>query len=353
MADVHCIRAGVSCSTGEGRNSLRPVAPPNHAAVTPERKAALVKERSLALGFTTCGITDLSPPPHAEEFSKWLAEGMAGSMAYMHRQARRRLEPAGIVPGATRAIVVARSYSALDREPPPGAEVGRVAKYARGADYHDILREPLDKLAAYARSLGGDDIIARSFVDAGPVPERELAQRSGVGWIGKNTMLIDPRRGSYTFLASVLTNLDVAIDQPFEADRCGSCRRCLDACPTGAFPRERVLDSRLCISYLTIEHRGEIDAGVAAQMDNWVFGCDVCQDVCPWNLKFAGNVEQPLEQDESMEYLDLERLTKIPDAGFPIEFGETPLERAGTPGLRRNARIALANSRRASGWPIQ
>jgi epoxyqueuosine reductase len=279
---------------------------------------------------------------------------MAGTMTYMHRQAKRRIEPAQIVPGATRAIVVSRCYSPVDRDPSPnGRETGRVAKYARGADYHEVLREPLDKLTAYVMSLGNDDIIARSYVDAGPVPERELAQRSGIGWIGKNTMLIDPQRGSYTFLASVLTNLDLATDSPFQADRCGSCQRCLDACPTGAFPRERVLDSRLCISYLTIEHKGEIEAGVAEQMGNWVFGCDVCQDVCPWNVKFAEHAEQVLEQDESMTYLDLERLIEIPEAGFQREFGGTPLERAGALGLRRNARIALANSRRARGWPIQ
>jgi epoxyqueuosine reductase len=294
----------------------------------------------------------------------WLADGMAGTMTYMHRQAGRRLNPAKIVAGATRAIVVTGDYYHLDPRPHPPTEVGLVAKYARGADYHAVLRKPLDELAAYVCSLGGggggagggggDDILARAFVDAGPVPERELAQRAGIGWIGKNTMLIDPQRGSYTFLATVLTNLDLAVDLPFEADRCGSCQRCLEACPTGAFPRERVLDSRLCISYLTIEHKGKIDEDVAARMGNWVFGCDVCQDVCPWNIKFAGNAtERVIEYDESMAYLDLKRLMEIATEDFDREFGQTPLERPGAGGLRRNARIALANSRRAREWPMQ
>ncbi len=324
--------------------------------MTPERRSALVKERSSALGFEACGVTDLSSPPHGRALTNWLAEGMAGTMTYMHRQAKRRLNPAQIITGATRAIVVTGNYYHSDRRPHPPTEVGWVAKYAHGADYHAVLREPLNELAAYVCSLGGggDDILARAFVDAGPVPERELAQRAGLGWIGKNTMLIDPRRGSYTFLATVLTNLDLAIDLPFEADRCGSCQRCLDACPTSAFPRERVLDSRLCVSYLTIEHKGEIDEDLAAKMGNWVFGCDVCQDVCPWNIKFAGNAtERVLECDESMAYLDLNRLMEIGTEDFDREFGQTPLERPGAGGLRRNARIALANSRRAREWPMQ
>ncbi|MBE0592808.1 MAG: tRNA epoxyqueuosine(34) reductase QueG, partial [Gemmatimonadales bacterium] len=231
------------------------------------------------------GITTLEPVPHAAALRRWLDAGYAGTMTYMHRQAARRSRPADIVPGATRAVVVTRSYFLPDSA--GRSSQGHVAAYARGADYHDALNAPLQSLADHVRSLGSADTIARWYVDAGPVPERALAQRAGIGWVGKNTMLISPRRGSYFFIASVLTDLDLAPDAPFEADRCGRCRRCLDACPTQAFPEPRVLDSRRCISYLTIEFRGQIQAELAALMGDWVFGCDVCQAVCPWNLRFA------------------------------------------------------------------
>ena len=178
-------------------------------------------------------------------------------MAYMGRQAARRREPSRILDGASRAVVVTRNYYNADTASRPGH--GHVAKYARGRDYHAALEDPLEQLAQYIVSLGSRDTLARAYVDAGPVPERELAQRAGLGWIGKNTMLIDPGRGSFIFLASVLTDLDLALDQPFEVDRCGSCTRCIQACPTDAFPSDRVLDSRRCISYLTIERRGDID----------------------------------------------------------------------------------------------
>jgi epoxyqueuosine reductase len=190
--------------------------------------------------------------------------------------------------------------------------------------------------------LGGDGTIARAFVDAGPVPERELAQRAGLGWIGKNTMLIDPRRGSFLFIASILTDADLVVDSSFESDRCGSCRACLDACPTDAFVTERVLDSRRCISYLTIEHRGEIEARLASQMDGWVFGCDVCQDVCPWNHKFAApSDDSTLGYDPQLASLDLTELVEMSDDEFDRRFQWTPMERPGAEGMRRNARIAL------------
>jgi epoxyqueuosine reductase len=200
----------------------------------------------------------------------------------------------------------------------------------------------LAKLARYVESLGPGGTVAKAYCDAGPVPERELAQRAGLGWIGKNTMLIDPDRGSYAFLAVVLTNLDLALDPPFEADRCGTCRRCLDACPTHAFPEPRVLDSRSCISYLTIEHSGEIDPGLAPAFGDWVFGCDVCQEVCPWNVKFAREANDPaLGHDIALAQLDLVELTKTTDSGFKQQYGGTAFERPGAAGMRRNAQIIL------------
>jgi epoxyqueuosine reductase len=310
--------------------------------VTPAERSRLVKDRARDLGFEAAGIATLEPLPHAAAFGRWLDAGYAGTMRYMHRQAGLRSEPAGILPGATRAVVVTRNYFLPDTSVP--AEHGHVAKYARGEDYHRALREPLEALAVYLRSLGGEDTHARAYVDAGPVPERELAQRAGLGWIGKNTMLLSPQHGSYCFLASVLTDLDLEPDHPFEADRCGTCRRCLEACPTEAFVEPRVLDSRRCISYLTIEFRGEVPSSLAASMGNWVFGCDVCQSVCPWNVRFAQpHDDAQLRRQAALEWLDLAWLTGIGADEFERELGMTAMERPGVRGMRRNAAIAAAN----------
>jgi epoxyqueuosine reductase len=267
---------------------------------------------------------------------------MAGSMRYMQRQMERRLSPSTILPGAHTAVVLVKDY--FNADPPERERAGRVAKYARGPDYHKSLIPPLEQLRKLVRSLGNESTVARWYVDSGPVPERELAQRAGLGWIGKNTMLIDPTRGSYTFLASILTDLELAFDAPFEADRCGSCCRCLDACPTSAFIAERLLDARRCISYITIEHRGEIGGELGRRMGNWVFGCDVCQDVCPWNQKFARRTSGGLiGLKSSRAYLDLDWLVRIANSEFQEALAWTPMERAGASGMRRNARVALGN----------
>jgi epoxyqueuosine reductase len=319
--------------------------------VKPFEKAEAVKRRALELGFEAVGITDLSPTLHEFELGVWLKSGMAGTMTYMHRQAAKRARPAMILPGADRAIVLCANYFNAEGDPPGAA--GRVAKYARGHDYHESLVGPLQALVNFVKSMGNCDTVARFYVDAGPVPERELAQRAGIGWIGKNTMLISPTRGSFTFLATVLTNLDVQIDDPFAMDRCGSCTRCLDACPTNAFPSARVLDSRQCISYLTIEYKGEIARELKTLMQDWIFGCDVCQDVCPWNSKFATPTEgKLLELDPSRAFVDLAMLIEMNEAEFVEQFGWTPLERPGSAGMKRNAKIALENSRKEASWQM-
>jgi epoxyqueuosine reductase len=307
-------------------------------------RALAIKERALELGFSAVGIADLRPNSHGEHLLRWLSDGMAGTMTYMHRQAKRRLEPSQILPGATRAIVVMRNY--FNADPDRRAGTGRVAKYARGPDYHDVLHPPLQQLTEYVISLGDADTIAHPYVDSGPVPERELAQRAGLGWIGKNTMLIHPRLGSFQFLSTVLTNLDITVDEPFSSDHCGTCLRCLESCPTGAIQGERLLDSRLCISYLTIEYRGSIDDVLQRRMGGWIFGCDVCQNVCPWNAKLATPADDALlsidsgRAEESLEYL-----CEVTEERFVRRFAKTPLERSGLEGIRRNARIALQNVR--------
>ncbi len=299
-----------------------------------------VKQKARELGFDTCGVTDLAPPPHGDALTRWLEHGMHGTMGYMERQAPKRLAPARIVPGATRAIMLTRNY--YNPDPPLKRGSGRVAKYARGRDYHDALEAPLRDLCAFLAELGGPDTVARAYVDAGPVPERELAQRAGLGWIGKNTMLIDPDRGSFFFLAAVLTNLDLEPDPPFGTDHCGTCTRCLDACPTGAITEPWILDARRCISYLTIEHRGEIAPDLARQLGGWVFGCDICQDVCPWNQKFAREAgDSLLDLDPNLAQVDLRDLLEIDEDEFDRRFGRTPLTRPGREGMKRNARAYI------------
>jgi epoxyqueuosine reductase len=304
-----------------------------------------VKARAIALGFSAAGITDPAATPHANDLQRWLDAGMAGTMRYLHRQASHRVHPQRIMDEARAVVVLLYNYA--HEEPAEVAGSGKVAKYARGPDYHRALQPALEALSEYIVALGGPGTSARPFVDAGPVPERELAQRAGLGWIGKNTMLIHPGMGSFTLIASVFTSAVLAADTPFAADRCGTCTRCLDACPTGAFPSERVLDARLCVSYLTIEFRGDVDDPAASRMGNRIFGCDDCQDVCPWNRKFAREQSQPLlRMDPDRAWIPLDAFAALDTTAFDAQFGWTPLERPGLHGMRRNAGIAARNARR-------
>jgi epoxyqueuosine reductase len=319
-----------------------------------------VKRRATELGFTAVGIASLEPNPHAAELDAWLESGYAGTMTYLHRQAAKRKQPARIMPGARVAVVTLTNYfHGTDRRLPredkshlpqavssPPAATARVAQYAWSADYHRVLGRRLERLAAAIRELS-PGAHTRCYGDAGPVPERELAQRAGLGWMGKNTMLIHPDIGSFTFVGVVLTDANLTPDLPFEADRCGTCRRCLDACPTQAFVTPHVLDARRCISYLTIEHRGEFTAAERQMVGDWVFGCDVCQDVCPWNVSFAAATGDPefagrpeLVSPDARSFLEMDEET------FSRRYGDTPLERPGHGGMRRNAAAALAGTGR-------
>jgi epoxyqueuosine reductase len=308
---------------------------------TPAQRSAAVKARASALGFDAVGICDLSPIERPA-LHEWLARGCAATMQYMHRQARKRQAPAEIVPGSTHAVVVLKSYFVRGHE--QDRHGTRVARYAWGEDYHAVLGDMLEGLAETLIDLGASRAATRPYVDAGPVPERELAQRAGLGWIAKNTMLIHPRLGSFTFIGSVLTDLPLAIDAPFAADHCGSCRACLDACPTDAFAAERVLDARRCISYLTIEHRGPFAPSEGPLIGEWLFGCDVCQDVCPWNDKFAAPTDLPrLAPRAETVSPPLDELTDIGADAFRERYGDTAFARAGQEGIARNARQVLRN----------
>jgi epoxyqueuosine reductase len=305
-----------------------------------------VKVRARELGFLACGITHPGPTAHADRLDAWLAKGYAGTMRYLHRQAARRKDPQGIVPEARAVVVVLDNYYTPDRA--EDAVAPRIAKYARGKDYHRATGRRLDQLAEFLRASGAR--LSRSFVDAGPVPERELAQRAGLGWIGKNTMLIRPDAGSFFFIGSVFTDLPLRADESFDLDRCGSCTRCLDACPTDAFVEPRLLDATRCISYLTIEQKGPIPDELAERLAGYAFGCDICNDVCPWNQRFAQPTSVP-EFQPTAELIGAEPnfFERMTEEEFSERFGDTPLERPGLAGMRRNLRAAYASA----GTPVR
>lgn len=303
--------------------------------------AEALKARACELGFLACGITDTGPTPHAGELDAWLARGYAGTMRYLHRQAKRRKNPKLNVPDALSIVVVLDNYYSPDGE--LDLRAPRIAKYARGLDYHRITLDRLNRLGRVLLDHGAR--VAHAYADDGPVPERELAQRAGLGWIGKNTMLIRPGAGSFFFIGTIFTDLALPADQPFEPDHCGSCTRCLDACPTSAFVAPRVLDATRCISYLTIEQRGPIPDAIAPRLEGYAFGCDVCNDVCPWNHRFA-------EPTTVEEFLPLRRLDgagpdyfdKMDEEEFAGRFADTPFARPGLAGMRRNLRAAFASA---------
>ena len=296
-----------------------------------------VKALALELGFDLVAVGPADPPEHGQAFRDWIEAGHGGTMGYLERRLEERLDPQRVLPGARSAVCVALNYYQGE---PADPSWGPVARYAWGRDYHDVIGPRLDRLAAHLADAAGAR--SRGYVDTGPVLERDLAARAGLGWIGKNTMLLNPGLGSWFFIGLLLTTAELSHDRPLE-DRCGSCRACLDACPTGAFVAPYVLDARRCVSYLTIEHRGEIDAARRPGMADWQFGCDVCQDVCPWNRKAP--VTRAAEFQPRQPYPAATAIVGMDDERLRVRFKETALLRAKPSGLRRNAAIYLDNRR--------
>jgi len=302
----------------------------------------LVKAQAYGLGFDLVGIAALGSMETAGAFEAWIEKGYAGEMDYLPRGAAKRRDTRLAFAGATSAIVVGLDYGG--REPS-----GPVARYARGDDYHDVMTDRLNELHRWLQIEIGRPVAGKSYVDTGPILERELAQRAGLGWFGKNTNLVNPRLGSFFFIGSLLVDLDLAPDSPFEADRCGSCTRCLDACPTSAFVEARVLDATRCISYLTIESKGEIPDAFHEAIGSNVYGCDICQDVCPYNVKFARELREPAFaprpaiRDKNAETLARDLLA-MGDEEFRSAFRRSPMKRAKRRGLARNAAVVLGNS---------
>ena len=303
-----------------------------------------IRQEALALGFVRAGFASTAPLPHGDVFMDWLERGMAGSMAYMRREPASRSDPTSLMSGARAAVVVVASYAAA-ADPHPGAGQGIIARYARGRDYHLVLRQRLDLLAGRVSEMVGRPTAARIAVDTSPLLERELAMAAGVGFIGKNAMLITPGVGSYTVLGTLLLPLELPPDPPSSA-RCGRCTLCLDACPTGAFAEPRVLDSRRCVSYLTIEHRGDVRPGLREKIAPWVFGCDACQEACPYNARAACKglaMDQLASAEADAGRVDLAHLLALRSGAYRRLVRGRALNRVPRPMWQRNAALVSAD----------
>ena len=311
-------------------------------SVTSLSLEARIKAQAFGLGFDLVGICALGPAETAHAFDEWIANGYAGTMDYLARGRDTRQDSSLPVPGTTSAIVVAMNYGG--REP-----AGPVARYARGEDYHDVMLERLRALHRWLDEQVGYATTGKAYVDTGPVLERDLARRAGLGWFGKNTNLINPSLGSFFFLGTLLLDVRLAPDAPFEADRCGTCMRCLDACPTDAFVAPRVLDARRCISYLTIELKGAIPEPLREPLGDHLYGCDICQEVCPWNVRFARELpdDSPYGAREALAGKDARELARdllaTTQEQFSTAFTGSPMKRAKLRGLKRNAAVVLGN----------
>jgi epoxyqueuosine reductase len=313
--------------------------------------AANIKQKAIELGFNLIGLTRAEPSPMLGAYQRWIAQGMHGAMGYMARPDRiiRREDLRQIVPNAQSIIIVGLDYRTLDipDEILNDATRGRIANYAWGFDYHDIMQPRLEQFANWLQAEAQGKIDQKLFVDTGAVLERSHAQQAGMGFIGKNTMLIHPRRGSYFFLGEIITSLELdSYDEPHRETMCGTCTRCLNACPTNAFPQPHVLDARLCISYHTIENKGWIDQSLRPKFGNWVYGCDICQEVCPFQRFSLPTHEKaffPIDANRAAPPV-IDLLT-LDDATFKAHYQGSPIYRIRRQRLVRNACIAAGNSR--------
>ena len=320
-----------------------------------EKREERIKARARALGFGLVGIAPATAADGFDRLRDWLARGFAGEMDYMRRHADARRHPSAVLPEVRAVVMVGMNYApGGDRNQGSGVKedtaLGRVARYARGKDYHDVLRTKLNDLLAWVRREA-PGCRGRGVVDTAPLLERDFARRAGLGWFGKNTMLIDKRLGSYVLLGALLLDLELAPDPPHESRHCGTCTACLDACPTAAFVGPGVLDSRRCLSYLTIELKGDVPEEMRPAMGEWLFGCDVCQEVCPWNRKAPAGTEAALRARPDLVAVDLTELFGMTDEEFRRRFKGTALWRARRRGLLRNAALILGNRGDAAALP--
>ncbi|MBL8049776.1 MAG: tRNA epoxyqueuosine(34) reductase QueG [Anaerolineales bacterium] len=327
-----------------------------------------IKEKARQLGFILTGVTSSEPLEHFNIFQDWINKNYHGEMNYLstERSLTRRADPKQILPECKSILVLAIPYAPLssdgrvggvntnqknieENKPPYRDHNLQIASYALGDDYHDVLPDKLKAIVKFIEEHLGKKIPNRYYTDSGPILERELAQRAGLGWIGKNSMLINPQAGSTFFLAEILLGIELEPDQPFSTDHCGTCNRCISACPTNCILPDRTLDSNRCISYLTIEHKTEIPENLREQIGNWIFGCDICQQVCPWN-RFSQPADSAFETKIPLPVLSGDLL--LDPATFNQRFKKSPVKRTKRRGYLRNIAIAIGNKRDKKDIPM-
>jgi epoxyqueuosine reductase len=310
-----------------------------------------IKEEAQRLGFFLVGISRVAVPPHEESFARWLREGMAGELDYMKRTAAARRDPQTLVPWAVSVVSVGMNYfTEFPRSQAMDGARGWISRYAWGDDYHELMKSKLEALLRRVNELHGAPVRGKAFVDSGPVLERDIAGVAGLGWMGKNTHLISPKKGSWFFLGELFLDLELAYDRPIR-DRCGRCDLCLKACPTGAFAGPYLLDARRCISYLTIELKGWIPRHLRPLIGNHIFGCDICQEVCPYNSKPAASGESAYQPRAGLHAPQLIPLLSLDQDEFRRRFKGSPMLRAKRRGLLRNIAVALGNCKSLDAVP--
>jgi epoxyqueuosine reductase len=300
------------------------------------------------LGFDSCRVAACGAPVHANEFRNWLRQGEHGEMSYMERSAEKRRDPQKVLPGARSIVVLAMNYfQGAKSADATSAATGRIARYAWGDDYHEVIDARLEKIDDFLRQLGGQQ---KWYVDTGPILERDFAAQAGIGWHGKSTMLINEQLGAWFFLAEILTTLQLPPDEPVP-DRCGTCERCIKACPTGAITAPHRLDARRCISYLTIELQGSIPLELRPLIGNRIFGCDDCLDACPWNRFARVSRETAFGARSAAMGMPLRDYLSLSDGEFRMLFKNSPIKRIKRRGFLRNVCVALGNVGDASDLP--
>jgi epoxyqueuosine reductase len=316
-----------------------------------EKRTQALKEEARRAGFPLVGITLPEPPDHIDFYRDWISKGYHADMDWMatERALQRRSDPTKVLPGCQSILVLGIPYPI----PQDRREGGKISSYAWNKDYHDVLPEKMKGLVRFLEDLVGEPVSNRAYTDTGPILERELARRAGLGWIGKNTTLINPQWGSFIFLAELFLGVALEPDPPFGGEHCGTCTRCLDACPTGSLKEPYLLDANLCLSYLTIERKGPIPQELRPKMDQWIFGCDICQQVCPWNQKSSRerDIIEAFQPRPESGTVDLTEEIRLSEGVFREKFKDSPVKRAKRRGYLRNVAVALGNQKDQASIP--
>ena len=314
---------------------------------SPGDLTAFIKQTAIRLGFDKVGVIPAEPVSDetAAHLMTWLGLGYHAEMQWMAAHTEKRLNPAALMPNARSIVCVAMNYQPR-KSPVPMSGQLKIARYARGSDYHDVLKKRLRQLLAEIRQIA-PDVQGRAVTDSAPIMEKPLAVKAGLGWIGKNANLITRDRGSWVFLGELLLDIALDYDRHTEPNHCGRCRRCIDACPTGAIVQDGVIDANRCIAYWTIESKQEtFPESISQHLNGWIFGCDICQEVCPWNVKFAKETDEPAFQPRTININpDADRLLNLTEEAFRTHYRKSPIKRTKRIGLQRNIRYALNTER--------